>query len=124
MKIPIPPLLVMALALAACEENGVTTAEVQDAAKDRVRQSLGLTPESTLFTSVYVGQPLNGDTVLCGTVEGRRADGTTITPRRFIAATDPARWVKFEPVTAADIPGWTHMFVEWDSTCAGESELR
>lgn len=123
MKRRIAILSAAALMASACTDDGVTTAEVQDAAKERVRHELGLTPESALFTETHVGQPLNGDTTLCGIVEGRRADGTAITPRRFIVATDPGRWVKFEPVTAADIPASTDKFVEWGPTCAGARDL-
>jgi hypothetical protein len=34
------------------------------------------------------GEPVNGDTTLCGTVSEMRADGTAVTARRFIAATE------------------------------------
>ena len=110
-----------AVALAGCGGEGLSTADVQTAAKERVRDQLGLTEASALFTDTFVGQPLNGDTVICGTVEGTTADGATITPRRFIAATDPARWVKFEPVTDAIIPSRPQKFIEWDDVCVASN---
>ena len=122
-----PGLAVLAalLAGAGCDPGDkVSTADVQAAAKERVRQSLGLQEGSALFTNMFVGKPVNGDMVLCGTVGGRRADGSTITPPRFIAATDPARWIKFEPATGIDIPLRPDMFIEWHTTCAGEEEVR
>jgi hypothetical protein len=113
------------LAGAGCSQgDGMSTADIQAAAKERVRQSLGLEEGSALFTNLFVGEPVDGDTVLCGTVRGRRADGSTITPRRFIAATDPARWVKFEPATGIDIPSRPDKFIEWHTTCAGKEEVR
>lgn len=108
------------LLLAACNAAGPTTAEVQSAAKERVRQTLGLTPEAALFSNVFVGEEVEGTPVLCGTVRGRTAEGRAITPRRFIAATDPARWVKFEPADGLDPPTAPNIFVNWHEVCAGE----
>ena len=106
-----------ALALAACDGGGLTSNDVQTAAKERVREQLNLTADSTLFTETFVGQPVNGDTVVCGTVSGRTAEGAEITPRRFIAAADPGRWVKFEPVTNVALPTKPDMFVDWYKAC-------
>ena len=117
-------LLTVAL-LAACDSGGgLSTSDVQAAAKERVRETLQLTPESVLFTNVFVGEPFDGDTVLCGTVSGRRADGTEITPRRFIAATEPARWLKFDPAAGLDLPSQPDKFIEWHTSCAGEEAVR
>lgn len=112
----------LTIALAACGNEGVSTADVQSAAKERVREQLGLTAESVLFTESFVGQPVDGDTVICGIVGGTRADGAQITPRRFIAATDPGRWVKFEPVTNSALPAQPDKFVEWYGTCEPRNE--
>jgi hypothetical protein len=85
----------VALLAMACAEDGLSPAELNEAAKERVRQALELTPDSALFSTTFVGR--SGDEpILCGRVEGRRADGTRIDPRRFMAATDPARWVRFD----------------------------
>ena len=111
-----------ALMLAACDQGGLTSADVQNAAKERVREALGLAPEAVLFTQTFVGEPVDGDTVVCGTVEGKTADGRVVTPRRFIAAADPARWVKFEPVTNSTLPSQPQKFVEWYGTCEPRSE--
>lgn len=109
--------------LAGCDSGGgLSTADVQTAAKERVREQLGLTQESTLFTETFVGQPVDGDTVICGTVGGKTEDGATITPRRFIAATEPGRWVKFEPVTNSALPSQPRKFVEWYGTCEPRQE--
>ena len=120
MSFRISGFLLAALLLAGCESGGLSTAEMQEAAKERVRESLGLTQESALFTEVFVGEPVDGDTVLCGTVEGTTADGTRIRPRRFIVATEPARWLKFEPVDGNVLPSQPDMFAEWHTTCLGE----
>ena len=122
------PTLILAAAasmlLAACgdEGGGLTTADVQNAAKERVREELELTPQSVLFTETFVGQPVDGDTVICGTVAGKTADGRSVTPRRFIAATDPARWMKFEPVTASALPSQPQKFVDWYGTCEPKND--
>ena len=112
-----------AITLMSCSQSGTSSAEVQDAAKERVRETLKLRPGATLFSNVFVGEPVEGDIALCGTVSGTRADGTEIRPRRFIAALDPERWVKFEPATGIDLPSQPDKFVEWHSTCAGEEEV-
>ena len=111
------------LALAGCDSrDGLSTAEVRYAAEERVRQSLDLAPESAMFTQVFVGEPVNGETALCGIVQGTRTDGTEIMPRRFIAGTEPARWVKFEPASGIDLPSQPDKFVEWHTHCLGEQE--
>ncbi len=107
-----------------CEDQSLSTAQLEQAAKERVRESLGLTQESILFSNVFVGEPVEGDTVLCGTVRGKRADGTDIQPRRFIAAIDPARWLKFGPADNDVLPSQPDKFVEWHTTCLGEEEVQ
>lgn len=110
----------------ACDSGSLSTADVQAAAKERVRNSLGLTSRTALFTDVFVGAPRDGEVVLCGTVGGEKPDGTTVGPRRFVAGTDPAQWLHFE--TAAEVgeadtigPTAMNMFVdEWAKFCAGE----
>lgn len=117
------PILIAALLLVpACGTESLSTAEAQNAAKERVRQSLELTEESALFTNTFIGEPVNGQTILCGTVEGRRADGTAITPHRFIAAVEPEQWLTFQPVDGNILPSRPDKFVEWHTTCAGEAE--
>jgi hypothetical protein len=118
-------LAVVGIALpSACGRDGVSTTDVQAAAEQRVRESLGLTEESALFTNVFVGKPIDGDVVLCGTVEGRRADGTVIPPRRFIAATEPARWIRFETARDVALPSQPNIFVARATACAGEEEVK
>lgn len=109
--------------LGGCDSGGgLSTADVQTAAKERVREQLGLTQESALFTETFVGQPVDSDTVICGTAGGQTADGSMITPRRFIAAADPGRWVKFEPVTNSALPSQPRKFAEWHGTCEPRQE--
>lgn len=114
------------VSLAACDRGGLSTAEVTAAAKERVRQSLGLGVQNALFTDVFVGRPKDDDVVICGTVSGARPDGATLGPRRFVAATDPARWIHFETAAEAGQPDEigrtsTDMFVdEWSRYCVGE----
>ena len=110
--------------VAACDNGGLSTTETRQAAEERVRQSLGLTEETALFTNIFVGEPVDGDTVLCGTVQGNRADGTAITPRRFIAAVDPARWIWFNPADGNVLPSQPDKFIEWHTTCTGEEAVR
>ena len=111
-------LVAAAAAVAGCGGNeGVSTADMERAAEERVRKSLGLSKESALFTNVFVGAEVKGDRTLCGTVEGKRADGTPITPRRFIAAIEPARWLVFEPVDSVSLPTQPDKFVEWRQAC-------
>lgn len=110
--------------LAGCGSEGLSTSDVQAAAKERVREKLALTPQSTLFTETFVGRPVDGDTTLCGTVEGKRADGTSVPPRRFIAATEPGRWLKFGAADGPTPPTHSDKFANWTEICGGEQEIR
>lgn len=107
-----------------CEPQGLSTSELEAAAKERVREKLGLTAESALFTNTFVGRPVEGDTVLCGTVEGRRADGSPVAPQLFIAATEPGRWLKFGPTDTALRLTQPDKFASWSETCRGEQEVK
>ncbi len=117
-----------ATALSGCgDDGGLSTAELETAAKARVTQQLGLSDDAVLFTNTFVSQPETGqledELVLCGTVEGKRADGTAIAPRRFIAATDPARWVRFD-VSSQMTEGPINMAADWATACAGAEEVK
>lgn len=115
--------LAAAMVLPSCGDGGsLTPAEVQEAAKERVRAELGLSKEAALFAETFVGEPLKNSATLCGTVSGRKADGTVVTPRRFIAATDPDHWVLFEPVTDSVLSSHQNKFVEWVGTCIPRQE--
>lgn len=116
-------LLVPALLLGACQNEGLSSLELETAAKERVRQQLGLSDETALFSTTWVGKSRDGETVLCGRVAGASAgangaNGSGIAARRFIAALEPARWVLFEPAGSASIPSQPGKFVEWETACA------
>lgn len=107
----------------ACGTNGLSTAELNAAAKQRVREALGLAPDAALFAATYVGREgPEGSPVLCGAVEGRRADGSSVTPRRFIAATDPARWVRFDLPRQDGHSGY-QFAASWAHLCAGAQDV-
>ena len=122
-RFPLPLALLLAAACGGDGSGGATTAEVEKIAKERVRQSLGLTADSTLFSKVFVGEPANGETVLCGVVEGKRADGSAITPRRFIVGTEDSRWLLFGPANEEILPSQPDKFLEWHTTCAGQEAI-
>lgn len=113
----------LALLVACSEGQELSTADVRRAAEERVRAALDLKEDATLFTNVFVGEPVGGDTILCGTVEGTRSDGTPISKRRFIVATDPAKWMVFEPAGGATSPSQPDKFLEWHTSCLGEEEV-
>lgn len=116
------------LVSAGCQnDNGISTAELQAAAQERVARELGLSKDAALFTSVFISEPesgeFEGEMVFCGRVEGTRADGTRIAPRRFIAASDPARWVRFDiPSEMSQVP--VNLSADWPTICAGENEVK
>ena len=109
--------------LCGCAEEGLSTGDVQAAAKERVREKLGLTAESALFTETFIGRPFDGDSTVCGTVEGKRADGTPVPPQRFIAATEPGRWVKFSGGDGLTAPTHPDKFANWTELCGGQQEV-
>jgi hypothetical protein len=118
-----PAVLVLALLLGACADQSVSTAEVREAAKERVRQKLGLSPSTALFSTVWAGRSRDGELVLCGRVAGAPEGRGSIEPRRFIAALEPARWVLFEPASNPSIPSQPGKFIEWETACAGENDV-
>jgi len=113
--------------LGGCDESGLSSSELQRAAETRVSRELGLSADAALFTDTFVSEPeagvLKGELVLCGIVEGKRADGTEIAPRRFIAGMDPARWVRFD-VSGQMTDKPINMAADWSTICAGEQEVR
>ena len=118
------PLLPGLIVLAACSDDSLSTAQVEEAAKERVRQKLGLDAETALFSTVWVGETRRGEMVLCGRVAGAPKTDGTISPRRFIAATDPAKWVLFEPTSNVSLPAQPGKFVEWETSCEGRRTVR
>ena len=113
--------LAAAALLGACDENGTSAAEVQEAAKEHVRQQLGLSEDAALFTNVFVGEPVDGETVICGTVSGSRTDGTPLEPRRFAVSAEKEKWLLFESAAKQPLPSKPDKFVEWHTTCRGEA---
>ena len=109
-----------AMIASACDSGGLSTTEVRAAAEERVRQSLGLAAGAPLFTDVFVGESDGDDVILCGTVDGTRRDGSRVGPRHFIAATEPARWVRFERADEVGLPPTPDFSIEWATLCAGE----
>ena len=106
--------------LTACEKEGYSAAEVEEAAKERAREKLGLSKETALVSKVFVGEPVDGETVLCGTVGG--ANGAAVEPQRFIVSTDATKWLVFESAEKPPAPSQPGKFVEWHTTCRGEQE--
>jgi hypothetical protein len=104
---------------AGCQEPTVSTAETQEAAKEHVRDKLGLDAETALFSTVWVGRSSDDEPVLCGRIAGDPESGPKIAPRRFIAALEPPRWLLFEPATNVSQPSQPDKFVEWATACAG-----
>lgn len=115
--------LAFAALAAGCSGNGLSSEDATEAAKQRVRETLGLSQEAALFGKVYVGEPLEGEQVLCGTVRGTRADGRVITPRRFAITSEEPRWLIFETADRQPLPSRPDKFIEWHTTCFNEEEV-
>lgn len=115
-------LAVMICCLTACNVGGLSADEANEAAKQKVREQLGLAGGAALFSSVHVGEPVDGEQVLCGTVRGTRADGTIIPPRQFAISTEGSRWLLFEEAERQPLPSRPDKFIEWHTTCLGEAE--
>ena len=107
-------------ALAGCGSEGISTAEAEAAAEQRVRTKFGLPPQAQLSTDIFVGAPREGETVLCGTVSPGKG-AAAFPPQRFVAATDPARWLVFEEAADPMRRPEPNMFAEWLTHCHGES---
>lgn len=113
---PVPAAAALILMLSACEGEGLSTAETEQAAEERIRQTYGLSDEVDLQSRVFVGRPRDGDVVLCGLTTD---PANRIPAQRFIAATDPARWLQIAPAHSASIHAQPDKFPEWDQHCAG-----
>lgn len=111
-------LLLCCAALAACDSGGVSTAEAERAAESQVRERLGLGADAKLETQVFVGKPRDGETTVCGTVRPA-GGGAAFPPQRFVAATDPARWLVFEQMPDPSAASPMNMFADWETHCAG-----
>ena len=111
----------LCLALPACgSEAEISTAEARSAAEQRVREKYGLPPQAPLSTEIFVGEPRDGEPVLCGTTRPGEGAGQSFPPQRFVAATDPARWLVFEQANDPVRTAQPNMFLEWGTHCAGE----
>lgn len=110
--------ILLAAMTAACDDGELVPAEVQEAAKARVAQQAGISSDA-LFSRTVTGRR-DGELVLCGVVEGRRADGSPIVPRRFIAAYDPQRWVTWEAADEA-LQGAPDFTVQWQQSCIDQN---
>ena len=110
-----------AFLLSGCgKEDGLSTAELRQAAEQRVREKFNLAPDIPLSTETFVGNPLDGDVVICGTVKGAGPHAPAFPPQRFVAATDPARWLKFQEADAPMRTTHPDKFIEWEGHCMGE----
>jgi hypothetical protein len=108
-----------ALALSGCDAGGLSTAEAQRAAEQRVREKFGLSDGAALETVVFVGRPRDGETTVCGRVDGRAADGSAIPTQHFISSVDPARWLLFGETDTPGRIAQPGMFPDWTRLCAG-----
>ena len=107
--------------LAGCERSdGLSSGELKRAAEQRVREKFNLAQDLPLSTETFVGNPRNGDVVICGTVKGAGAHAAAFPAQRFVAATDPARWLKFQDSDAPVRTTQPDKFVEWEGHCMGE----
>ncbi len=118
---PVVLLLPAVLMLAACGGEGLSTAEAQSAAEQRVREKFGLGPQAALETDVFVGREREGEPVVCGRVNATRPDGAPIPTQFFIAALDPARWLMFNDLDTSGRVAHPNMFPDWTALCAGAS---
>ena len=81
-------------------------------------------PKTALFSTVWVGETRQSVMVLGGRVPEAPKNQGAIAPRRFTAATDPAKWVLFEPASNVSLPSQPGKFVEWDTSCEGRQTIR
>jgi len=113
------PAVMALILLSGCADDGISTAEIERAAEQRVREKFGLSTAADLRTTVFVGRPRDGDITLCGAVDGTRADGSAIPTQRFISATDPARWLLFGETDSPGRVSMPSMFPDWTKLCDG-----
>ena len=119
----IPLMLAAALAVAACDPGGTSSAEMEAAAVERARSELGLAGDVPLEAEVWVGREQHeGQTVLCGTVSGSGPD-KSVRPKRFAATGDPVDWLIFEDAHASMVPSQPDKFPEWRHLCGTDGSM-
>ncbi|MBA2772219.1 MAG: hypothetical protein M3428_03375 [Pseudomonadota bacterium] len=105
-----------AVILGGCESGGTSTREMEAAAIAHARQELGLAETVPLEATVWIGEPREGQTVMCGTVSDRSPGGGA-PPQRFAATSDPVNWLIFEGAHNAMVPSQPDKFPEWQALC-------
>ena len=105
-----------ALAVSACDSGGTSTREMEAAAIEQAREKLNLPADALLEAKVWVGQPFDGETVMCGTVSDTSA-GSAVRPQRFAATPEPLRWLVFEDAHDPMSRSQPDKFIEWASVC-------
>ena len=95
----------------------MSTAEVRQAAIERARSEFKLPADAALKAEVWVGQEYDGGLSACGTVSG---EGAAMRPQRFLAATEPFRWLVFEDAHDPMVAAQPNTFPEWGRYCSGE----
>ncbi len=110
------------VSLAGCNQDGTSTREMERAAIERTRQELGLQPDAALEATVWVGEPHDGDILLCGTVSSAPGAASPIAPQRFAASTDPVQFQIFEDAHSPMVTAEPDMFLSWKTHCAGKQE--
>jgi hypothetical protein len=106
--------------VAACDQGGTSTEDVKEAAAERAREQLALPADMPLETTVWTGEPYNGELTVCGTVSSAAAGTQQIRPQRFIATTDPLAWQVFEDAQSSIIPSQPGKWPEWSKICGSK----
>lgn len=106
----------LALSLAACAEDGLSSEDASELARERVAAATGVATEALQVSELFVGER-DADLYVCGVVQGGR-----IAPRRFIAANDPQRIVMFERASEIGQQGAYDFSLEWSLTCGQGAE--
>lgn len=110
-------LLVPALLITACDDVGMSTAEIREAAVERARKDFQLPANAKLDAKVWVGTEIDDSPAVCGTVSG---DGAAMPPQRFLARTEPFDWIIFENAHAEMTLTQPNKFAEWQTYCSGQ----
>lgn len=113
-------LLALFAGLTACDQDGTSTREMEQAAIERTREELGLQADAALEATVWVGKPHDGDILFCGTVSSGQGATSQIVPRRFAASASPVRFLIFEEAHSPMVTSEPDMFISWETHCAGE----
>lgn len=109
-------------ALAACDDGGVSTQDIQRAAIERAREELGLAGDVPLKATVWTGREADGQLTYCGSVSSQPGATPAIRTLRFAAHGEPLNFFIFGDAYLGKPGVELEKFGSWTALCANAQD--